>query len=432
MKCNFCTGHLQLAIALAATALLPAAHARDAETQFKYSDEWSLVSAPPPAGPYQPVNIDPRVPGPGTIPEVPMPMPRLHAADEPPAEPALVEDTAAADAPVGYGSEAPAMPAAPEAILAMPPVPGHYQPLEPPPEVAAAAGTGGPGAESPVAAEAAIVTAPAAAAPALASEAVGTTGSAQAEMETVAAPPAETLSPPSEAAPALAIEATEPVQTGTEPATVAVPAMEILSPPAETAPALAIETTEPSQTGAAAATAVAPSPDTLSVPHEIPPPAMAESVPPADRSGQPATALQQGQPYYPQQYPMPGFYDRLAPPAAGRTDDRTATTAPGPAESLREPSGADYAPAPGYYGRRVPAPGYGYGYQAPGYPYQGMPAYRGNPSYGYPQGSQWPGEPDTRPYGYSGGQTWSGEQDVPPPPVYDSMQRPREPIQGYR
>jgi hypothetical protein len=31
--------------------------------QYKYSDEWSVISAPPPAGPYRSVNIDPRVPG---------------------------------------------------------------------------------------------------------------------------------------------------------------------------------------------------------------------------------------------------------------------------------------------------------------------------------------------------------------------------------
>ena len=33
------------------------------EAPFTYSDDWGLVSAPPPPGPYQAVNIDPRVPG---------------------------------------------------------------------------------------------------------------------------------------------------------------------------------------------------------------------------------------------------------------------------------------------------------------------------------------------------------------------------------
>ena len=35
----------------------------DQQVPYKYSDEWSVVSAPGPSGPYQPVNIDPRVPG---------------------------------------------------------------------------------------------------------------------------------------------------------------------------------------------------------------------------------------------------------------------------------------------------------------------------------------------------------------------------------
>jgi hypothetical protein len=31
--------------------------------EFKYNDDWALVSAPPPPGPYQSINVDPRVPG---------------------------------------------------------------------------------------------------------------------------------------------------------------------------------------------------------------------------------------------------------------------------------------------------------------------------------------------------------------------------------
>jgi hypothetical protein len=43
---------------------------------YHYSSEWSLVSAPPPAGPYHPVNIDPRVPGAGSVESLPMFPPR--------------------------------------------------------------------------------------------------------------------------------------------------------------------------------------------------------------------------------------------------------------------------------------------------------------------------------------------------------------------
>jgi hypothetical protein len=54
---------------------------------YHYSDEWSVVSAPPPAGPYHPVNIDPRVPGPGTVTALPMmpqqPLENARNAGEP-------------------------------------------------------------------------------------------------------------------------------------------------------------------------------------------------------------------------------------------------------------------------------------------------------------------------------------------------------------
>ena len=38
------------------------------DAPFTYSDDWGLVSAPPPPGPYQAVNIDPRVPGQDALP----------------------------------------------------------------------------------------------------------------------------------------------------------------------------------------------------------------------------------------------------------------------------------------------------------------------------------------------------------------------------
>jgi len=52
--------------------LLPLLQAADValaeDAPFTYSDDWSLVSAPPPPGPYRAVNIDPRVPGQDAIP----------------------------------------------------------------------------------------------------------------------------------------------------------------------------------------------------------------------------------------------------------------------------------------------------------------------------------------------------------------------------
>jgi hypothetical protein len=33
------------------------------QSEFRYSDDWAIVSAPPPPGPYNSVNLDPRIPG---------------------------------------------------------------------------------------------------------------------------------------------------------------------------------------------------------------------------------------------------------------------------------------------------------------------------------------------------------------------------------
>jgi hypothetical protein len=62
-----------VAILIAFAAVIPAtAGAEEPPVTYHYSDEWSLVSAPPPMGPYHPVNIDPRIPGPGTVETIPM------------------------------------------------------------------------------------------------------------------------------------------------------------------------------------------------------------------------------------------------------------------------------------------------------------------------------------------------------------------------
>jgi len=67
MKCNGLTPVLMLAalLAMATTnADEPAPAALDSPDQeFTYNDDWALVSAPPPPGPYQGVNLDPRIPG---------------------------------------------------------------------------------------------------------------------------------------------------------------------------------------------------------------------------------------------------------------------------------------------------------------------------------------------------------------------------------
>jgi hypothetical protein len=53
---------------------------------FTYSDDWALVSAPPPPGPYNAVNIDPRVPGPDALPPLPVGGPSMKTWGGIPAE----------------------------------------------------------------------------------------------------------------------------------------------------------------------------------------------------------------------------------------------------------------------------------------------------------------------------------------------------------
>lgn len=57
-------------VMLAVLAAIPFSGFAEQELEFTYSDEWSVVSAPPPSGPYRAVHVDPRVPGQGIIPPV--------------------------------------------------------------------------------------------------------------------------------------------------------------------------------------------------------------------------------------------------------------------------------------------------------------------------------------------------------------------------
>jgi hypothetical protein len=52
-----------LAPAAAASADQPPAKAVDQSSYYTYHKDWAIVSAPPPPGPYQTVNLDPRIPG---------------------------------------------------------------------------------------------------------------------------------------------------------------------------------------------------------------------------------------------------------------------------------------------------------------------------------------------------------------------------------
>ena len=65
-RCEFVSGPVVLWLLLMTAPVLAQ------ETEFTYTDDWAVVSAPPPPGPYRAVNIDPRVPGADAIPPLPM------------------------------------------------------------------------------------------------------------------------------------------------------------------------------------------------------------------------------------------------------------------------------------------------------------------------------------------------------------------------
>lgn len=420
---------LQLAFVVAGVALTQVSAAGEPESLFKYSDEWSLVSAPPPAGPYQPINIDPRVPGPGTISQMPMAIPHLQAAQELPdgSDDQAGEAATLPGLDSGAENQAQAEAAMPQSL---PPVPGHYQPVmtlsegeaamdtEPGETATLTQGTRDdaiPVREAELAAgTTAVETAAVAAGEETAAE-IATPAAIETplpvtpltadvvteESLTVESPVAQTpqeISAPYPVEPAAA--AADAVQQGAGYGVAGEVAAAVDETPADD---LSQVQAAPAEIAGAAAT------PPLQVEPEIAPPLLADMPPARGAAGPPATALQE-QPGY-ETPAMPGYYEQLAPPAAGRV---TAEPYPArPAAELREQAPGQDA-AGGYYGRSAPAPGYGY--PAPGYPYQsGRPGYWNMP-----------------PYGYSPGQAWSEEQDVPPPPVYDPMRYPRGPAQGYR
>jgi hypothetical protein len=95
------------------------------EAPFTYNDDWSLVSAPPPPGPYRAVNIDPRVPGQDAIPPITTGAESIHSWEHLPAE--IVNAPPAAGIPAtDPRMEPPLQQEVPDAYGPAP-VPGAYQ-----------------------------------------------------------------------------------------------------------------------------------------------------------------------------------------------------------------------------------------------------------------------------------------------------------------
>ena len=78
------SGSVVLALLLGTAPVLADESAPD--SAFTYTDDWAVVSAPPPPGPYRAVNIDPRVPGVDAIPPLSMDNVTMPVTKDIPAE----------------------------------------------------------------------------------------------------------------------------------------------------------------------------------------------------------------------------------------------------------------------------------------------------------------------------------------------------------
>jgi hypothetical protein len=78
------SGSVVLSLLLVTAPVLADESAPD--SAFTYTDDWAVVSAPPPPGPYRAVNIDPRVPGMDAIPPLSMEKVTLPVRNDIPAE----------------------------------------------------------------------------------------------------------------------------------------------------------------------------------------------------------------------------------------------------------------------------------------------------------------------------------------------------------
>jgi len=123
---------LPLMLLLAAGGVTAAEQATDqqqalvdapAPAAYTYNDDWGLVSAPPPQGPYNAINLDPRIPGQDLV--TPMPMPDIVSQEAP------GPDTSAPEAPAsapGTTGSAAVTASAPGQSSVPPQTPYDYQP----------------------------------------------------------------------------------------------------------------------------------------------------------------------------------------------------------------------------------------------------------------------------------------------------------------
>jgi hypothetical protein len=125
---------IALSLLLVTTAVIADESAPTSE--FTYTDDWAVVSAPPPPGPYRAVNIDPRVPGVDAIPPISMDSVAPSADADIPAE-AMANAPAAGipatrppqDSPAAaLVTQQPVQPVAPGRVQRVTPSPQGYYP----------------------------------------------------------------------------------------------------------------------------------------------------------------------------------------------------------------------------------------------------------------------------------------------------------------
>jgi len=122
---------ISLLMTLLPVALPVAADTAAEPVNYTYSEDWAVVSAPPPPGPYRAVNLDPRIPGQDMLPLLPVTAQPTTVATEVPAVdmPAEVLESQppAAGIPVMLESEASPAAALEHREAVLPPrIQGHY------------------------------------------------------------------------------------------------------------------------------------------------------------------------------------------------------------------------------------------------------------------------------------------------------------------
>ncbi|MGB5260534.1 MAG: hypothetical protein WBO34_08450 [Gammaproteobacteria bacterium] len=295
-----------------------------AQPEYSYSDEWPIVSAPPPSGPFRSIHLDPRIPGQGIAP----PSVTTSFDDQmgPVADDMTADTQAELDASVITDLPAPA--AGTPTTQADTEAPETAQQHLPAPPVTAA--------EAPS-----------------------------------MAPPPGLLPPP----PGPAMLSAPPVADAEpmpESAELAAPPVATTEPAPMAPPGMTPQMPEPAELAAPPVAATEPAP--------MAPPGMMPPMPEPPELAAPPVAATEPAPMAPpgMMPPMQGAYQDMPPPAAGRMDRQA---------DWADIKPATRPPLTRQYGRMMPQPPGNFDYRAPGWQYgrSDIPGYRNRPSYGYPR-----------------------------------------------